>query len=61
MTKVVDNETLNQVLLNYKFSLDNSSVSPLGNGLINSTYLVCNAKVNFVLQRINKNVFKNPK
>jgi Ser/Thr protein kinase RdoA (MazF antagonist) len=61
MTKVVDNETLNQVLLNYKFSLDNSSVSPLGNGLINSTYLVCNAKVNCVLQRINKNVFKNPK
>jgi hypothetical protein len=61
MTKVVDNETLNQVLMNYKCSIDNSSVSPLGNGLINSTYLVCNDKANFVLQRINKNVFKNPK
>jgi len=60
MTKVVNQETLNHVLLNYQCSIDNSSVSPLGNGLINSTYLVRNNNANFVLQRINKNVFKYP-
>jgi Ser/Thr protein kinase RdoA (MazF antagonist) len=61
MTKVVDNETLNQVLMNYRCSIDNSTVSPLGNGLINNTYLVRNINANFVLQRINKHVFKKPK
>jgi thiamine kinase-like enzyme len=63
MIKVVDNKTLSQVLTHYRCSIDNCTVSPLGNGLINSTYLVCNdkAKSTFVLQRINKNVFKKPK
>ncbi len=61
MTKVVDQENLNQVLANYHCSIDNSTVSPLGNGLINSTYLVRNINANFVLQRVNKNVFKQPK
>ena len=61
MTKVVDNETLNQVLTHYGCSIENCTVSPLGNGLINDTYLVSNEQANFVLQRINKNVFKNPK
>jgi Ser/Thr protein kinase RdoA (MazF antagonist) len=60
MTKVVNNETLNQVLTNYRCSIDNCTVSPLGNGLINSTYLVSSNNDNFVLQRINKNVFKKP-
>jgi hypothetical protein len=60
MTKVVDNETLNQVLTHYQCSIDDSTVSPLGNGLINCTYLVSTVKANFVLQRINKNVFKKP-
>jgi hypothetical protein len=61
MTKVVDHETLNQVLSNYCCSMDNSTISPLGNGLINCTYLVRNINVSFVLQRINKSVFKQPK
>jgi Ser/Thr protein kinase RdoA (MazF antagonist) len=60
MSKVVDQVTLNQVLSHYRCSIDNSTVSPLGNGLINSTYLVRNINANFVLQRINKNVFKQP-
>jgi len=60
MSKIVDQETLNQVLAHYRCSIDNSTVSPLGNGLINSTYLVRNINANFVLQRINKNVFKQP-
>jgi Ser/Thr protein kinase RdoA (MazF antagonist) len=61
MIKVVDNETLKKVVTHYRCLIDNTTVSPLGNGLINSTYLVSNEKANFVLQRINKNVFKNPK
>jgi len=60
MTKVVDNKTLNQVLSNYHCSIDNNTVSPLGNGLINSTFLVGTINDDFVLQRINKNVFKYP-
>jgi Ser/Thr protein kinase RdoA (MazF antagonist) len=60
MSKVVDQETLNHVLAHYRCSIDSSTVSPLGNGLINSTYLVRNLDANFVLQRINKNVFKQP-
>ncbi len=60
MSKVVDQETLSHVLAHYRCSIDNSTVSPLGNGLINSTYLVRNVNANFVLQRINKNVFKQP-
>jgi hypothetical protein len=58
MIEVVDNKTLNKVLTHYHCSIDNCTVSPLGNGLINSTYLVFNTKANFVLQRINKNVSK---
>lgn len=60
MTKVVDNKTLNQVLTQYRCSLDTSKVTPLGNGLINSTFLVRGTSANFVLQRINRNVFKQP-
>ncbi|TWX53071.1 phosphotransferase enzyme family protein [Colwellia hornerae] len=60
MSRVVDNDTLKQVLTHYRCSIDQCTVSPLGNGLINSTYLVSNIKTNFVLQRVNKHVFKNP-
>jgi Ser/Thr protein kinase RdoA (MazF antagonist) len=60
MTKIVDQETLNLVLSHYNCSINNSTISPLGNGLINATFLVRNINANFVLQRINKNVFPNP-
>ncbi len=60
MSKVVDREILSQVLPHFGCSLSNSTVSPLGNGLINQTYLVRNIDVVFVLQCINKNVFKHP-
>ncbi|MGY6277707.1 phosphotransferase enzyme family protein [Methylomonas sp. MgM2] len=36
-------------------------ITPLGNGLINDTYLVESASSSFVLQRINSNVFSQPK
>jgi Ser/Thr protein kinase RdoA (MazF antagonist) len=36
------------------------AISPLGNGLINDTYLVSTADDSFVLQRINSKVFPEP-
>ncbi len=60
MSKIVDKSQLNRVLSFYDCSLTNSTVAPLGNGLINSTYLVRNINKNFVLQRINRHVFKQP-
>ena len=38
----------------------NASVKPFGSGLINNTWLVKDNKNEFILQRINDNVFKNP-
>lgn len=60
MTKVIDQKNLNDVLAYYRCTIANSTISPLGNGLINNTYLVRNDNAHFVLQRINKNVFKKP-
>jgi len=38
----------------------NAPVRPFGSGLINNTWLISNAGTDFILQRINHNVFKNP-
>jgi Ser/Thr protein kinase RdoA (MazF antagonist) len=38
----------------------NASVKPFGSGLINNTWLISNEGTDFILQRINHNVFKNP-
>lgn len=37
------------------------SISPYGNGHINSTYLVCTNKGKYIIQKINTYVFKKPK
>ena len=42
------------------FGLINYSVTPFGNGLINTTLLVETAAEKFILQKINKNIFKSP-
>jgi len=60
MSKVLNQEIFNQVLPYFGCSLNNCSVSPLGNGLINQTYLVKGNNSVFVLQCINKIVFKHP-
>jgi Ser/Thr protein kinase RdoA (MazF antagonist) len=59
-SKVVSNGILDEVLSHYDCSLENSTVSSLGNGLINWTFLVKNPDRTFVLQRINHQVFKKP-
>lgn len=51
---------MQNVLRNYGFLLNDSVIRPLGNGLINSTWLIETAGKKFVLQKINQHVFKNP-
>ena len=44
-----------------EFGIDaNASVKPFGSGLINNTWLVSENEDDFILQRINHNVFKQP-
>ena len=38
----------------------NAPVKPFGSGLINNTWLIADKGKDFILQRINDNVFKNP-
>ncbi len=61
--KIIDHEhqlTLDSVLKHFKSSSLGYSISPLGNGLINHTYLVKTVDKPFVLQRINEHVFRQP-
>lgn len=60
MSNVVENKALNKVLPFYQCTIKNSTVSALGNGLINQTFLVKSTEQSFVLQQINHHVFKQP-
>ena len=51
---------LTPVLPFYFCNINNSAINPLGNGLINDTYLVSSPNATFVLQQINLHVFPNP-
>ncbi|WP_448568071.1 phosphotransferase enzyme family protein [Thalassotalea ganghwensis] len=51
---------LSSVLANYNCCIDDCSVSPLGKGLINTTYLVSCPTNKLVLQKINHHVFTKP-
>lgn len=53
--------TLAPILANYNYSPVDCQVVPIGNGLINQTYKVTSKKRSFILQRINRHVFSNPK
>jgi Ser/Thr protein kinase RdoA (MazF antagonist) len=48
------------ILSRYGFGTDAFTIRPLGNGLINSTWLVESGGRQFVLQKINDAVFRNP-
>lgn len=61
--KTIENElqlTLETVLQYYPNSSTERSISLLGNGLINHTYLIKSKEKSFVLQRINDHVFQQP-
>ncbi|MCL1143537.1 phosphotransferase enzyme family protein [Shewanella gaetbuli] len=49
-----------QVLPHYGVDAEKVTISPLGNGHINQTYLVRSANHEFVLQQINTDVFEQP-
>jgi len=51
---------MQNVLHQYGLSENNCSIRALGNGLINSTWLVESGGEKFVLQKINQQVFKKP-
>lgn len=57
----MDDLVLQSILSKFKVALNNVSFSPINQGYINDTFLVLNdAKPEYILQRINTNVFKNP-
>lgn len=56
----IDRAQISHVLEAYLCDTETSKIAPLGNGLINATYLVSNPDKKFVLQRINHHVFSQP-
>jgi len=48
------------ILKSYGFDETSVSVKRFGSGLINNTWMVTNGTNNYILQRINQNVFKEP-
>jgi len=51
---------MQDVLSQYGFSESDCSIGPLGNGLINITWLVKSAGKKYVLQKINHTIFSSP-
>jgi len=49
-----------QVLSAYGFRKSECTIVPLGNGLINNTWLLSSGNKSYVLQRINERVFSSP-
>lgn len=49
-----------EVLAAYSLPIKELVVTPINNGLINSTWLVKNSHQSFILQKVNDNVFKHP-
>jgi Ser/Thr protein kinase RdoA (MazF antagonist) len=51
---------LHKVLQSYGFDIASAEIKPFGSGLINHTWKIKNAGKDYILQRINTNVFKEP-
>jgi len=49
-----------EILSEYNINQDHLTFEPINNGLINQTWLVKNSSKDFILQKINHNIFKNP-
>ncbi|MBQ8173864.1 MAG: aminoglycoside phosphotransferase family protein [Clostridia bacterium] len=52
--------TVGEIVSHFSVTLDNEELIPYGNGHINETYVV-GKKKKYILQRINTNVFSDPK
>jgi len=48
------------ILTAYGLAMDECNIQPFGSGLINATWKVSHADKNYILQRINHQVFKKP-
>jgi Ser/Thr protein kinase RdoA (MazF antagonist) len=51
---------VSEILREFGFDKTSTSVNSFGSGLINNTWMVANGSNNYILQRINHNVFKEP-
>lgn len=51
---------MDNVLAGYGLNKSECSIKPYGSGLINHTWILNNANGDFILQRVNENVFKKP-
>jgi len=51
---------IEQILSEYDLPQTQSEVEPVTNGLINQTWRIKNTSGNFILQRINHEIFKDP-
>lgn len=51
---------LSTILETYGFNAEKYTIKPFGSGLINHTWIVRNNDEEYILQRVNNNVFKNP-
>lgn len=60
MDSSTSQKLLTAVMPHYNCTITSCTVTPLGNGLINHTYLIQNEFKTFVLQCLNHNVFPNP-
>jgi hypothetical protein len=56
----VNDSEFKQVLSHFNFDFSKATISSLGNGHINSTYKLTTPEYEFVLQRINHEIFSNP-
>ena len=57
---MMSTRTLREILSHYNISGVQVIIEPHGNGLINNTWKVSDGDSNYILQRINENVFKKP-
>jgi Ser/Thr protein kinase RdoA (MazF antagonist) len=55
-----NSKLLKAVLQDYNLEADKLLINRFGNGLINSTWKIVTANKNYILQRINNSVFKQP-
>ncbi len=55
-----DSKLLSLFKFDFAIFLDETTIEPIVSGLINNTYKLCTKKGNFILQKINTNIFKDP-
>lgn len=57
---MISSNTLKKILSNYEIADPQIIIEPYGSGLINNTWKVFDGNNEYILQRINNNVFKQP-